>query len=417
MQELGIRAGAFLLPAPGVDPAVWACVACDQFTSQPEYWRQAEALAAGQPSALGLILPEAYLSEAQARVPGIHRAMEQALASGTVATAVENGFILVERTVSTGTRLGLVALIDLEAYDYAPGSRSLVRATEDTIVERIPPRLAVRRGAALEMSHVLLLIDDPARTVLEPLLARSHTLTPLYDFALMLGGGRLRGYAVTDPADIGAVYAALGALRDTARDGLLYAVGDGNHSLATAKALWEELKPGVPESERANHPARYAMVEVENIHDPALAFEPIHRVLFGADGDDLLPEMEAYAVARGWTLADGPEGQPVTVVYEGKSVDLSILGSSHPLAVGTVQAFLDDWLAAHPGHRLDYVHGEAVARALSQGERTVAFLLPALDKAQLFPAVEKLGALPRKTFSMGEANEKRYYMEARRLTR
>ncbi len=417
MQEQCIRTGAFLLPAPGVDPAAWACVACDQFTSQPEYWREAEAFVAGRPSALSLILPEAYLGEAPERVPCIHRAMEQALAMGTLATAVDNGFILVERTVGAGTRLGLMALLDLEAYEYAAGSLSPVRATEGTILERIPHRLAVRRGAALELSHALLLIDDPACTVLEPLAARSHTLAPLYDFELMQGGGSLRGYAVTAAEDIDAVYTALGALEAAAPGGLLYAVGDGNHSLATAKALWEEIKPGVPEGERAAHPARYAMVELENIHDPALLFEPIHRVLFGADGDDLLPELAAYAAARGWTLADGPEGQPVTVVYEGKGVELSILGSPHPLAVGTVQAFLDDWLAAHPAARLDYVHGEAAARALSQGERTVAFLLPALDKTELFPAVAALGALPRKTFSMGEAQEKRYYMEARRLTR
>lgn len=415
MHSQYLHTGAFYLPAPHTDPTAWACVACDQFTSQPEYWRQAEALAAGKPSALNLVLPEAYLSDAAARVPAIHQAMRDALATGALTRAVADGLILVERVTESGTHTGLLALIDLEGYDYCVGSRTPVRATEGTIVSRIPPRLAVRRGAALELSHVLLLIDDPLATVVEPLFAHRDRLPKLYDFELMLGGGHLRGYAVTGANELGGVFAALDALRKGLAGDLLYAVGDGNHSLATAKACWEELKPAVPEALRESHPARYAMVEVQNIHGAALVFEPIHRVLFGIDGDDLLPMMQAWAAQRGWTLADGAEGHAIRIVYEGKEVGLSVADSGQPLAVGALQLFLDDLLPQHPEAGLDYVHGEQAARALATREKTVAFLLPAMPKQMLFPAVEAMGSLPRKTFSMGEAHEKRYYMEARRL--
>ncbi len=415
MDSTFLHTGTWLLPAQAVPLETWACVACDQFTSQPEYWRKAEALVGENPSTLRLILPEALLAEADARVPAIHQAMRDYLAQGVVAQGVQDGFVLVLRHTEAGTHIGLVGLIDLEGYDYRLGNQSPVRATEGTILERIPPRLTVRRGAALETSHVLLLIDDPAQTVLEPLAGRTEHLSCLYDFTLMLGGGNLQGYAVTEQADIQAVYGALHALQAQHEGGILYAVGDGNHSLATAKAYWEELKPSLPEAARAAHPARYAMVEVQNLHSDALQLEPIHRVLFGFDGDSLLEELAAFAAQNGWQLASGEEGQPIRIVYEGKEVAVSVTGSAQPLTVGTLQAFLDAWIPAHPETTLDYVHGEADARALSQGEKTVAFLLPALAKEDLIPMVEKLGALPRKTFSMGEAHQKRYYMEVRAL--
>ena len=417
MQDLYLHPGELLLPAPEVNPTAWACVACDQYTSQPEYWREVEALVGDQPSTLKLTLPEIYLNEAASRIPDIHRAMRDYLARGVLTPGVSNGFILTERNTSSGARVGLVALMDLEGYDYRPGSRTPVRATEGTILERIPPRLAVRRGAALELSHVLMLIDDPMMSVAEPLFERRNTLKMLYDFPLMMNGGHVVGYAVTDPADIAGVYAALEALKSRLSSNLLYAVGDGNHSLATAKAYWEEIKPTLTPAEQADHPARFAMVELENIHDDALIFEPIHRVLFGYDGDTLLEELARYAVEKGWSLTGGENAQEIVVAFEGKEVRLNIGGSPHPLAVGTLQRFLDDWMPAHPGTKLDYIHGAAAVRALAEGEKAVAFLLPALPKSQLFPMVEKLGSLPRKTFSMGEANEKRYYLEARRLER
>ncbi len=273
MQNQTIHPGELLLPASGLHPTAWACIACDQYTSQPEYWREAAALVGSQPSTLKLILPEAELAQAATRVPEIHRTMREYLAGGVLQTGVKNGFILTERNTGSGSRVGLVALLDLETYDYHPSARTPVRATEGTILERIPPRLTIRRGAALETSHVLMLIDDPMRSVVEPLYKRRKSLVKLYDFPLMMGGGHLTGYAVDNPSDIQGVLDALEALRARLRGDLLIAVGDGNHSLATAKAYWEEIKRTLPPEEQAEHPARFAMVELENIHDSALVFE------------------------------------------------------------------------------------------------------------------------------------------------
>lgn len=416
-QTLCLRTGDILLPSADVDPTVWACIACDQFTSQPEYWREVEALVGDRPSTLRLILPECDLAQASARVPKIHASMREYLSQGVLASAVSNGFILTERSTGSGARIGLMALLDLESYDYRAGSISPVRATEGTIVERIPPRLGVRRGAPLETSHVLMLLDDPMQSVVEPLYEKRDELTKLYDFPLMMNGGHLTGYAITDPADISAIFTALEMIqtRLTGEHPVLYAVGDGNHSLATAKAYWEEIKAMLPASAQNEHPARYALIELENIHDDAMQFEPIHRVLFGYDGDTLMEELGHYLTSHGMSLAGGTDAQEITCVFEGKEVSLSVSGSTHPMAVGTLQAFLDTWMPAHPGTRLDFVHGETAVRSLVTGEQAIGFLLPAMDKNLLFPTVQQQGALPRKTFSMGEAHEKRYYMECRRL--
>ena len=414
-----IYPGEFLLPADSSGLTEWACVACDQYTSQPRYWQEARLLAGSRPSALNLILPECELDQAAERVPQIHQTMRDYLERGMLVPAVRNGFVLTERNTSSGARVGLVALLDLECYDPARGSRSLVRATEGTIESRVPPRMAVRRGAPLELSHVLMLMDDPMHSVVEPLFAKRDRLIKLYDFPLMMGGGHLTGYAVTHPADIRAVYDALDGLRARLdpEDPLLFAIGDGNHSLAAAKACWEEVKRGLAPEETVSHPARFAMVELENIRDDALRFEPIHRVLFGCDGDTLLDELAAFAAEKGATLAAGPGGQDLLCVYEGKEVALSVSGSPYSLAVGTLQAFLDCWLESHPTVRLDYIHGEETVRALAAGENVTGFLLPTPSKDALLPTVRREGALPRKTFSMGSANEKRYYMEARQLLR
>ena len=369
--------GQLLLPREGTNLTAWACVACDQFTSQPAYWEEVERLVGDQPSAFRMILPECWLNETDARVPGICRTMEQYLRDGTLVPAVQLGFILTERITPSGARVGLVGMIDLECYDFHPEAKSLVRASEGTIAERIPPRVRIREKAPLETSHVMLLMDDPMQSVVEPLFQKRRQLRKLYDFPLMMNGGQLVGYAVEDAADIDGVYAALERLRQ-GDDPMLFAVGDGNHSLATAKAIWDKVKPGLTPEETMTHPARFAMVEIENIYDDALRFEPIHRVL-----------------------------------YEGKEVTVSI-PTPHRLAVGDLQTFLDEWLPAHPGAKLDYVHGEQAVRDLVKGEGAVGFLLPAPDKSRFFEQVRELGVLPRKTFSMGEANEKRYYMECRR---
>lgn len=415
MAERCIYPGTFLLPAEGVNPTAWACVACDQFTSQPEYWQQVDQLAGDQPSAARLILPECHLSQSDARVPAIHQAMKDYLSRGVLQPKVQNGYVLMERNTPSGARLGLVTLIDLEMYDYRRGSQSPIRATEETIVSRLPARIAVRQGAPLELSHVLMLMDDPMHSVIEPLFARRDEMDKLYDFPLMQGGGHLLGYAVTRPEHLRHIDEALAALAP--HGSLRFAVGDGNHSLACAKACWEAIKPTLTRDETCTHPARFAMVELENIHDDALTFEPIHRVVFGCDGDDLLDDFAAYAAQNGMSLAGGPEGQPITCVYEGKQADLSVTGSAHGLSVGTLQIFLDQWLQSHPSASLDYVHGEAAVRQLAARPNTVGFLLPNPDGSDLFDSVENNGSLPRKTFSLGEANEKRYYMECRKIVR
>ena len=401
------------MPNQTVDPTAWACVACDQYTSQPEYWQEADALVGDKPSTLRLILPEIYLDEAQTRIPKIHETMRAYLAGGVLTPRVQNGFVLVERSTGEGARLGLVAALDLECYDYRSGTGKPVRATEGTVSQRIPVRLSIRRGAPVELSHVLLLYDDPMNSVTEALFEKRVALETLYDFPLMMNGGHLTGYAVTDPGDIQSVYEALGRLAE--RSDILFAVGDGNHSLAAAKDLWDEIKQTLPPEAQAAHPARFAMVEIGNIHDDSLCFEPIHRVLYGFDGDELLTELEAYAVNKGWTLAAAEDAHGILIAYEGKEAELNIGASGEPLATGALQTFLDEWMRDKPGLRLDYVHGEETARALAAQENTVAFLLPAMHKDELFPAVKSMGTLPRKTFSIGEAHEKRYYMEARRI--
>ena len=407
----------WLMPAPETNLTAWACVACDQYTSQPAYWEQADLLVGSQPSTLRFILPECYLSQSAQRIPQIQQAMQSAVNTGALQPTPWQGFILTERTTQTGARLGLVAVIDLECYDYRKGSKSLVRATEETIESRIPPRAQVRKDAILETSHVLMLLDDPMHSVVEPLHDKRDQLEKIYDFPLMLGGGHLTGYAVKDPADIQAVYAALDQLhaRLDPSNPLLFAVGDGNHSLATAKAIWESVKPTLTYEQTANHPARFAMVEVENIHDDALVFEPIHRVLFGYDGDDLLDDIARFATEKGAAIAADEYAQEITVVFEGKEVELSISGSPYTMAVGTLQAFLDQWMKNHSETTLDYIHGEDAVQELVKGEKAVGFLLPAPDKSDLFTTVIREGAMPRKSFSMGEAHEKRYYMECRKL--
>ena len=300
-----------LLPAAQTPLETWACIAVDQFTAQPEYWQRAEALAAGQPSTLHIVLPEAYLGTPQqaARLEAIRHTMTDYRQN--VLTRCVHGYVYVERTQMDGSvRQGLVGAIDLEAYDYTPGARAAIRPSERTVVERIPPRLAMRRGATLETPHILMLADDANQTLIEPVGARKETLPPLYDGQLMLGGGRLRGWAVEDPALIAQIDAALAALADpdafakrwpaaAGQTPMVLAVGDGNHSLATAKAYWEELKPTLPEAERARHPARWCLAEVCNVHSPAIEIEPIHRVVFGVTAQELLQAIDLWDKAQG----------------------------------------------------------------------------------------------------------------------
>ena len=415
-ERIGIRPAEILLPAPSVKPETWACIACDQYTSEPEYWQKAYETAGDAPSALRLILPEYDLKHGEERIPAIHAAMADYLAKGFLVPGVENGFVLCERTVPGGNRLGLVCAVDLEQYSFEKGSLPLVRPTEQTIASRLPPRLVIRRGAPVELTHIMILIDDPERTVLEPLRAREDSLRKLYDFDLMMNGGHLRGWAVEGAEALGHVDSALNALLDTKGENpLLLAVGDGNHSLATAKAYWNEIREGLSEAERENHPARFALCEIVNIHDEALLFEPIYRILTGTTRSAVMADWKAYAEAKGMSLAADGSDHRFTVVSADGEETVAVLNPEGAIPCETIQKFLDAFLAKHPEAGIDFIHGEGSLRALAAKPETVGFLLPDIDKHSFFRDVEKLGVLPRKTFSMGEADEKRFYMEAKRI--
>lgn len=395
----------------------WAVVACDQFTSEPDYWARAEAEVGGAPSTLNLTLPEVYLNEAEARIPRINAAMREALTDTLVCHPGQ--MIYLARTQSDGSiRHGIVGMVDLEAYTYTRDAQTPIRATEGTVLERIPPRVAIRRDAPLELPHVMLLIDDPGRTVIEPVAARADTLPSAYDFDLMLGGGHVSGRFLDDEAKA-SVTAALTAL---SADGvmqekygadlpaLLFAVGDGNHSLATAKACYEELKSAIGDA-ALSHPARYALAEVVNLHDDSLGFEPIYRVVFGVEPESLLDELEAYAAA----LDGDVEGQQVKAIWAGGRRTVALPHARQQLTVGTLQTFLDGYVKAHPHAEVDYIHGENSLTALAEKPDAIGFLFDGMEKNQLFRTVLFDGALPRKTFSMGHAEDKRYYLEARKI--
>ncbi len=435
--DLGILVPEVYLPKPGIDLTKWAVVACDQFTSEPEYWREVEKLVGDAPSTLNLTFPEVYLEQPgkDERIRNIQSTMRQYLDAGTLEPHA--GMVYVERTVGGRTRRGLVLALDLERYDYNKGSSSLIRATEGTIVERLPPRMKIREGAALELPHILVLIDDPERTVVEAAEAAKASLHKLYDFDLMLGSGHLTGFAVDDAVQE-QIISALRGLADpktfSSKYGigadkpvLLFAMGDGNHSLATARAVWEKLKPQVG----MDHPARYALVEIENVHDEGLEFEPIHRVLFGLK-KDLMGSLQSFFGADfGYTKVpsvdemagrvDTLRGQShcIGLVQGGAQPEFGIIEISHPssnLPVGTIQAFLDPFMKAGGADKIDYVHGAEVVQRLGVQAGNAAFYLPAMSKSALFETVILDGALPRKTFSMGEAREKRFYMEARKIS-
>ena len=414
------RSADILLPDFNkVSAKKWAVIACDQFTSEPEYWSAAEREVGKNPSTLKMILPEVYLGESEARIPDINATMDESLAGLLIPH--KDSMILVEREQSDGrVRRGLVMAIDLEEYDYTRGADSLIRATEATVAERIPPRVAIRRGASVEMPHVMLLIDDDKKTVIEPLVSAENGRTA-YDTPLMLGGGHIKGRFLEEN-EISAVTDALCALitpdemkrryGDGALAPLLFAVGDGNHSLATAKASYEEIKAKIGTDAASTHPARYALAEVVNIHDAALDFEPIYRVLFGVDPSDVIAKLSEYAKAL-----DG-KAKPQTADYISTGINGSISFPTpvRQLTVGTLQDFIDDYISSHKGAEVDYIHGEDSIRelSLSRGD-AIGFTFDGMSKSELFGTVIFDGALPRKTFSMGHARDKRYYLECRKI--
>lgn len=398
----------------------WSVVACDQYTSEPEYWKEAENCIGDSESTLRLTVPEIYLNDADIdeRIKNTNAAMADYMAKG-IFTEYKNSYIFVERTLANGAkRLGIVGMVDLEDYDYSVGSKSKIRATEGTVVERIPPRLKVRENALIELPHIMMLIDDETCDIVESNAAKTAEFKKVYDFDMMQHSGHITGYVMSDEAaeEVDRKLAALDDI-DTfnkkygvnEKSPLIYAMGDGNHSLATAKANYENLKKEIGEDAK-NSLARYALCELVNLHDKSLEFEAIHRVVFDASGEGFIKALQAkYDISF-----DGGEGQTFTFVYAGEEKKITVKNSDEYLTVATVQKVIDAFIA-EVGGEVDYIHGEDVVRKLSEDSKNFGIILETMDKKDLYKSVILDGALPRKTFSMGEACDKRFYTEARKI--
>ena len=397
----------------------WCVVACDQYTSEPSYWSEVESIVGDNPSTLRLTLPEIYLEDddVSERIKKINETMSNYLDEGIFKT-LENSMIYVERTTLDGrVRKGIIGKIDLEDYDYNKGSETMVRATEKTVIERIPPRMKVRENALIELPHIMLLIDDEKKDIIDNLDKVVTKDEMVYDVDLMQKGGHITGYKLKDE-NVNDILSKLDALADknifedkygvSDKGVLLFAVGDGNHSLATAKATYNKLKESNASLDVLNK-ARYALVEVVNLHSDALEFEPIHRVLFDIDTDDFMRELNKY-----YDINKTKMGQKIHIITKGIDEDFYIDNPKSNLAVGSIQLFIDEYLENHKG-RVDYIHGDDVTRSLGKKENNIGILLPKMEKNDLFKTVILDGALPRKTFSMGHSYDKRYYLEARKI--
>lgn len=401
------HAGDILIPQK-ISMKKWSCVACDQFSSQMEYWEGVRDFVGEAPSTYHMIFPEALLrrEDKTARLKSIHSHMEQYLAQGLFRN-YRRSFVYLERTMENGkVRRGLMGQIDLEEYDFEPTSAAHIRATEGTVRDRIPPRMELLRGAALEFPHVLLLCDDKKDDILST--AKEMRGEKVYDFDLMEDGGHITGHVISG-LGVSVVNSAISRYIEATEAGqtpgntMSFAVGDGNHSLASAKACWEEIKPTLTPEQREEHPARFALVELENIHDEAIEFEPIHRVVSTLEPESLLTILEDMSAK---------DGYPIQVLAGEYHETIYISREETPLALSVLQPVLDDFLRENGGS-IDYIHGEDVVRNLSKKDHTIGLILPGIEKGSLFPGVLQGGVLPRKTFSMGHAREKRYYLEGK----
>lgn len=395
-----IKIPEVLLPADGTDMYKWAVNACDQYTSDEKYWANVEGITRGVPSAYNLVFPEIYLkSQPEKRIERINENMRGYLSGGVFKE--RTGLILVERTTSSGTRTGIVLAVDLEAYSYEKGSEAPIRSTEATILERIPPRVEIRKNAVIELPHAMLLFDDEKNSVLGGL-KKGETL---YDFDLMMGGGHVKGSTVENPEEVvNALYALADGERVKVRYGtetnLLFAVGDGNHSLATAKACWENIKKTLPEEKRENHPARYALVEAVNIYDPALEFKPIHRFVKTDRADAFSSGLKTSGGAAAYIVSGGIK----------RAIPFC---DDIPQGIRELDGYISQFISEYGGE-VDYIHGDEELTALTRSGGA-GVILPAISKDDFFRLIVKGGNLPRKTFSMGEGDEKRYYIEARKI--
>lgn len=417
--KIPFRAGNILIPKK-TDMTKWSVVACDQYTSEPEYWNEVTKIVGDAPSTLNLTLPEIYLEESDVneRIKRINENMDKLLEEDFF-NELEDSMIYLERTQSDGkVREGLIGIVDLEDYSYEVGSQTLIRATEKTVIERIPPRVKVRENAKLELPHIMILIDDEKKDIIESLKNKVTETDVVYDFDLMQNGGHIKGYKLNSDV-INEIGTKLDKLADKDyfekkynvhdKGILLFAMGDGNHSLATAKACYENLKKTMSEEEYLNHPARYALVELVNLHSSALEFEAINRVVFDVDSKKLVEELNKY-----YTINENGNGQEFELVTSNGVKKLYIENPKSNIAVGSIQIFLDEYLKNNSG-KIDYIHGDDVTKELTLKGNNVGFIFKPMKKEELFRTVILDGALPRKTFSMGHSYDKRYYLEARKI--
>lgn len=451
LRALGVEIPQIMLPNHSIDLKKWAVVACDQYTSQRSYWKSVEDEIGDSPSTLHMVYPEVYLEDTdkEQRILNITNAMNEYMEKNLLETLLPS-FVYVERTLDTGTRKGLMIALDLDQYDYKEGSQSLIRSTEGTVLDRLPPRIAIRKDAVLETPHIMVLIDDPEKTVIEPIANKISESDKLYDFDLMMDGGHISGYRIERLEAIEEIANSLTKLADPNlfrqkydvdedKGVLLFAMGDGNHSFATAKACWDNIKEDLSEEEKQNHPARFALVELVNVHDEAMVFEPIHRVLFKVDPKHVLQSMQAYydetEQAFKYESFDSKENmmrqyqeylQEYSKTSDAHLIPYSFLGewgilkiaqAKSNIEAGTLQSFIDDYLLNNPEVTVDYIHGEEVTEELGSQEGNMGFLLPNMNKNDLFKTVIIDDVLPRKTFSMGEAHEKRFYLECRKIVK
>lgn len=417
--KIPFRAGNILIPKK-TDMTKWSVVACDQYTSEPEYWNEVTKIVGDAPSTLNLTLPEIYLEESDVneRIKRINENMDKLLAEDFF-NELEDSMIYLERTQGDGkVREGLMGIVDLEDYSYEVGSQTLIRATEKTVIERIPPRVKVRENAKLELPHIMILIDDEKKDIIESLKKKVTETDVVYDFDLMKNGGHIKGYKLNGEV-INEINTKLENLADKDyfekkynvhdKGILLFAMGDGNHSLATAKACYENLKKTMSKEEYLNHPARYALVELVNLHSSALEFEAINRVVFDVDSKKLVEELNKY-----YTINENGNGQEFELVTSNGVKKLYIENPKSNIAVGSIQIFLDEYLKNNSG-KIDYIHGDDVTKELTLKGNNVGFIFKPMKKEELFRTVILDGALPRKTFSMGHSYDKRYYLEARKI--
>ena len=428
-QKVGLKLPEILLPAKSVDLQKWAVIACDQYSSEPEYWKGVANIAGQAPSTLNMIFPECYLEDGddKNRIQNINKTMENYLKED-ILTSFGESFILIRRTtLDSPERWGLIAALDLEAYDFSKDSHSLIRATEGTILDRIPPRKEIRKDALLEFPHIMVLLNDPEGLCLEPLRKKAAGLKKIYDFELMLDSGHLTGYHVTETADLENLAEGLLSLlnKENSENPMLFAMGDGNHSLATAKSIWEDVKKNLSPVELETHPARFALVELVNLFDNGIVFEPIHRVLFNipptealesllnATGGSFSPLKSLSTISE--KVSADPACPVIGVLGEGINGIIALKPENNLLPTGIVQDWIDSFLIKTKNARVDYIHGMDSTGALAGKPGNMGILLPPIEKGKFFDTVKNRGVFPRKTFSMGEAREKRFYLESRKI--